>query len=338
MPPVMSVSHASEDFSVQSIRKVEAGGPVERIHFVADTAVFVSGNGDVLLQSEHEAPRSVTLFEGALLCSAASKDSLIAGGDDGRVVELVMGEEPRAIATDSKRRWIDHIATSETGAIAWAAGKQTFVRAPDGNVDCIDLPSSIGGLSFSKKHLGIAHYNGVTLWPLDGSKNCKKLNFDGMHTGIRFHPDGEFIVTRMREPALHGWCLREGGEHAMEGYSAPVQSIDWSADGYWLASSGSRYLALWPVRQPQNPITNVPFLLTGYRAISTAVACYPRHNVVAVGYADGAVLMIRIRDEAEILVKNATGAAAVSALEWNADGSYLGIGCADGSGRLIRFA
>lgn len=62
-----------------------------------------------------------------------------------------------------------------------------------------------------------------------------------------------------------------------------------------------------------------------------------RKPVVAVGYEDGAVLLIRIEDEAEILLKNAAKAP-VSALLWKQDGSQLAIGCEDGTGRVIRFA
>ncbi len=335
--PLMSAGQATENFFVKAIRKIEAAASVERIHFLGDTAVFVLGNGDLLLEPKNAERQSVSLFEGALLASAVSGDALIAGGDDGRVVEFTPGSERREIATDSKRRWIDHVAADGAGSIAWAAGKQVYLRAPSGEVSHIDLPSTVGGLAFSGAALGIAHYNGVTLWPRVGSGGQRTLNFDGMHMGISFHPDGDFVVTRMRDPALHGWCLREGGEHVMEGYSGPVRSVSWTAGGHWLATSGARYLALWPIRQPQNPLSNVPILLTGYRAVSTAVASHPRYDVVAVGYADGAVLLIRIKDEAEILLKNATGTA-VSALEWSSTGASLAIGCADGSGRVIEFS
>jgi WD40 repeat protein len=327
----------TQDFYVQDIRKVEADAGVERIHFLGDTAVFVLGNGDLLLEPKNAAQRRLTLFEGALLSSAATTNLLVAGGDDGRVVRFSSDGEPQTIATDSERRWIDHVEVDDEGSIAWAAGKKVFRRSPSGEVCHIDIPSTVGGLAFSKPHLGIAHYNGVTLWQGDGNREHKTLSFDGMHTGITFHPEGDFVVTRMRDPVLHGWCLREGGDHVMEGYAGPVHSISWASGGNWLATSGARYLALWPIRQAQNPLSNVPILLAGYRSISTAVACHPSYGVVAVGYADGAVLLIRIEDEAEILLKNATGVA-VSSIVWSATGSEVAIGCKDGTGRVIYFS
>ena len=334
---LMTVNRASDNFFVRDIRKIEAGTAIERIHFLDDTAVFVLGNGDILLEPESGESRRLSLFEGALLSSDACRTAVVAGGDDGNVVRLTSDGEQKIIAADEKRRWIDHVAIDDDGAVAWSAAKDVVLREPDGSIKSVELQSTVGGLALSVRHLGIAHYGGVTLLPRDGDGAQNTLAFEGMHTGISFHPDHDFVVTRMRDPVLHGWCLRESGEHAMEGYAGPVRSISWSAQGHWLASSGARYLALWPIRQPRNPISNVPFLLAGYRAMSTAVACHPKQNVVAVGYADGAVLMIRIEDEAEILLKNPAGSP-VSALTWGETGAELAIGCVDGTGRVIYFS
>ncbi len=333
---LMTVNKASDNFFVRNIRKIEAGAAIDRIHFLDDAAAFVLGNGDVLLERETGESRNLTLFDGALLSSAASATTMVAGGDNGEVVQLGPDGHYQVVATDPKRRWIDHVAIDDDATLAWAAGKEVFLRERDGETRSIEIASTVGGLAFAGNWLGIAHYNGVTLWERDGGRAQETLPFDGMHIGISVHPDNDFIATRMRDPALHGWCLREGGEHVMEGYSGPVRSIDWSARGQWLATSGARYLALWPVRQPQNPISNVPILLAGYRAVSTAVACHPRLDVVAVGYADGAVLLIRIEDEAEILLKNPAGSP-VSSLAWSETGAELAIGCEDGSGRVIYF-
>lgn len=333
---LLSAERTTDDIFVSNVTKIDAEAGIERIHFLDETAIYVFENGDLLLQSPGGEARTVTLFDGALLSSAASSSVLIASDDSGNIVELQVHGAHKIILIDEKRRWIDQLAVADDGSIAWAIGKQVFLRGIDGASREIEIPSSAGGLAFSADYLGIAHYNGITLCSRDGSTTQKSLGFEGMHTGISFHPDGDFVVTRMRDPALHGWCLKEGGEHVMEGYPRSVRSVSWSAGGQWLASSGARYLALWPIRQPQNPISKVPFLLAGYRAESTAVACHPDLQLVAVGYADGAVLLIRIQDEAEILLKNPSGSQ-VRAVEWSRCGKQLAVGCADGTGRLISF-
>ena len=55
------------------------------------------------------------------------------------------------------------------------------------------------------------------------------------------------------------------------------------------------------------------------------VACHPKQDVVAVGYADGLILLVRIDDGAEILARK-PGDAPVTALAWSADGTLLAFG------------
>ncbi len=101
---------------------------------------------------------------------------------------------------------------------------------------------------------------------------------------MRFSPAGNFLVTRMQEPALHGWRLHDRREMPMHGYGACVKSIDWSCGGKWLATSGSQYLVLWPFEQAESP-------LTGFRFCLRVIAPWRRrilsshHDIVAVGYA-----------------------------------------------------
>jgi hypothetical protein len=56
---------------------------------------------------------------------------------------------------------------------------------------------------------------------------------------------------------------------------------------------------------------------------------------VAIGYADGLVLLTRLADAAEILVRR-PGDGAVSALGWNATGSQLLFGLDSGAAGLLN--
>jgi WD40 repeat protein len=120
----------------------------------------------------------------------------------------------------------------------------------------------------------------------------------------------------------------------MSGYSAKVRSLDWTADGHWLASSGSEQLILWSFQSKDGPMGKPPRMLAPYPARAVVVACHPKEAVVAVGYADGLLLMVRIEDGAEILAKK-PGAAPVSALAWRADGKALAFGTEGGEAGVI---
>jgi hypothetical protein len=66
----------------------------------------------------------------------------------------------------------------------------------------------------------------------------------------------------------------------------------------------------------------------------TKVAFHPRALVLAIGYADGLVLLCRLADAAEIFVR-APGGGAVSALAWSGTGARLLIGLASGEAGLL---
>jgi hypothetical protein len=64
------------------------------------------------------------------------------------------------------------------------------------------------------------------------------------------------------------------------------------------------------------------------------VACHPKEPVVAVGYADGLVLLVRIDDGAEILAKK-PGDAPVTALGWSADGKLMAFATEAGEAGIV---
>jgi WD40 repeat protein len=120
----------------------------------------------------------------------------------------------------------------------------------------------------------------------------------------------------------------------MSGYSARVRSMAWTADGKWLATSGSEQVILWPFASKDGPMGKQPRMLAPSQARVTAVACHPKQAIVAVGYADGVVLLVRLDDGAEIVAKRG-GRTAISALEWDAAGARLAFGSEDGEAGIL---
>ena len=77
-----------------------------------------------------------------------------------------------------------------------------------------------------------------------------------------------------------------------------------------------------------------PRLMAQSEARVAIIACHPRQPVVAAGFADGAVLLVRIDDGALIQAKSA-GGATISALGWNAAGTVLAFGSEDGEAGIL---
>ncbi len=319
------------------VRPIAGDAPIVGAHFLASTPVFVLGEQELLFADEGN-ERRVAAHSGAILETAADERHIVTGGDDGKVIATDAAGAQQTIAVDAKKRWIDHVALGPEGAIAWSAGKTTFVRTGKGEERTLDAPSTVAGLAFAPKgfRLAIAHYNGVTLWfPNAAGAAPEKLEWKGSHLGVAFSPDGRFLVTTMQEPMLHGWRLADGKHMRMSGYSARVRSLNWAADGAFLATSGSEQIILWPYEGKDGPMGKQPRLLAPSPSRVSVVACHPQQPVVAAGFVDGMVLLVRIDDGAEILVRR-PGDAPVTALGWSADGTTLAIGCEDGSGGIAR--
>ncbi len=126
---------------------------------------------------------------------------------------------------------------------------------------------------------------------------------------VAFSPDGKFLITAMQEPMLHGWRIADGQHMRMSGYSARVRSLGFTADGKLLATSGFEQLILWPFDGKDGPMGKQPALLARSAARVAVVACHPRQPVVAVGYADGVGVLVRIEDGALICLQDGRGIA-----------------------------
>jgi WD40 repeat protein len=319
------------------VRLLPVGMPIASVHFLGDTAIFVGTEENAALVNAKDEIWRVAIHGGGVLCAVSDGDRIVTGGDDGKVVALNAKGEVAVLATDAKRRWIDNVAVHPDGAVAWSAGKTAFVRSGKNEDKTFDMPSTVGGLAFAPKglRLAVAHYNGVTLWFPNMAANPEFLEWAGSHLGVTFSPDNKFLVTMMHEPALHGWRLADNRHMRMSGYPGRVRSMSWSAGGKGLATSGADTVIVWPFGSKDGPMGKEPAMLAPLQARVSAVACHPKQDILACGYSDGTVLMVRIEDGAEILVRR-RGNAAVSALAWSAKGSLLAFATEDGDAGMVE--
>jgi WD40 repeat protein len=317
------------------LRPVSATGPVVAAHFLGTTAAFVLGEEAVLLVSAHQEQRIAT-HAGGILAVAADGATVVTGGDDGNVIATRADATSVVVARDPAHRWIDRVAIGPKGAVAWAAGKSAFVMTANGAPRALEAPSSIGGLAFAPKgfRLAVSHYNGVSLWYPQATTAPQTLAWKGSHLKVAWSPDARFIITAMQEPALHGWRLADRTDLRMSGYKTKVRSLDWTAGGEWLATGGADQLVLWPFQGKDGPMARSPRLLAPSPAAVLEVACHPKEDLIAVGYAHGLVLLVRIKDGAELIARRPDDEA-VSALAWNAEGTLLAFGTESGAAGII---
>src|ERR1700690_98840 len=318
------------------VRPIAIGAPVTAAHFLGPHAAFVGAEENVFLVSDEGDISPVSVHGGGILCAASDGPRMVMGGDDGKLVALDAKGGVAGLATDPKRRWIDNVAVHPDGAVAWSAGKTAFLRSGKNEDKSPDVPSTVGGLAFAPKglRLAVAHYNGVTLWFPNMAATPEFLPWAGSHHAVTFSPDNKFLVTAMHEPALHGWRLADNRHMRMTGYPGRVRSMSWSVGGKALATSGADTVILWPFGSKDGPMGKEPAMLAPLQARVSAVACHPRQDILAAGYSDGTILMVRMTDGAEILVRR-NGTAPVAALAWNSKGTLLAFAAEDGDAGLL---
>ncbi len=316
----------------------EAGGEIIGVRFVRESAAFATGTGEILIAGDSEA--RIKAHKGAILAVTGDGERIFTAGDDGRIVAVdIEGEQETLVELGNK--WIDNLALGPDGALAWSVGKTAFVRGKKSGKTSersLDAVSTVGGLAFAPKgfRLAIAHYNGATLWFPNADASPEKFEWKGSHLGVIFSPDGRFLITTMQEPALHGWRLADGQHMRMSGYPSRVRSLSFSADEKWLATSGAQEAILWPFATRDGPMGKEPMIIApGVKNEKvTAVACHPKQAMLAAGYGDGMVLLVRLADAAEVLARRPDGSP-VTALAWRDDGKLLALGTEGGSASLL---
>lgn len=311
-----------------TVAPLDIEGHVAGAHFVGDVPFFSASSGEIhRLDMGHK----VTQAHDGLLTAIkdAGSDTILTGGEDGKVNRIKADGSVETLA-EVPRKWISVIAAGPQGAIAWGVGKEAHVRLADGSVKTFSEERTIEGIAFAPKGMRIAtaRYNGVTLhWVLTAGAPID-LEWKGAHTDVTFSPDGRFLVTTMQENALHGWKIdgKPGDEPRhmrMTGYPAKIRSFSWSAKGKWLASSGAPAAIIWPFSGKDGPLGKPPLELgTRGNILATSVSFHPAEDVVAIGFTDGMILLVRIADEKEILLRR-PGKGAITSMSWSKSAKLL---------------
>lgn len=305
--------------------------------FIDGVPALALGDGTVRLVGENT-QTTVAVHAGAVLAAELTRDGrgLVTGGDDGRLKRVAADGSVTELA-ERGRKWLDQIATGPDGAVAFASGRALWVRFSDGRIEETQFPRAVGGITFAPKglRLAVARYDGVTLLFPGTKAKPTELTWKGMHGLVTFSPDGRFVVTAMQEPALHGWRLPDARDMRMSGYPTRVRSVSWTVKGRYLATSGAPASVLWPFSSKDGPMGKQPLEL-GFAqdAMVTRVAGHPDEDVVALGYSDGDVRLVRVPDGAEVPVRPRDGDA-VSALAWDRAGERLLIGTEKGAAAVF---
>jgi WD40 repeat protein len=304
---------------------------------------FALGDGTVAVKPQGADWGRNRAHEGAILALATDvgPTGWVSGGDDGRFYRLKPDGSPALIAPFGLR-WVDCVASWTDGArgrlVACSAGRRVTVFDGENKpLKTFDHPSTVTGLVFDGrgKRIAASHYNGASVWFVASRSDApRKLEWKGSHIGITMSPDGDCVVTAMQENALHGWRLSDNQHMRMSGYPSKTQALSFTRSGKWLATSGADSVVLWPFFAG-GPMGKPPTELAGGDGITcNFVACHPKEDLVAAGFADGLVIVADIAS-ARILPIAGPGRGPVSTLAWSPSGSHLAFGTETGFAAVV---
>jgi WD40 repeat protein len=310
-------------------------------------AGFALGDGSVHLAPPDAAAgwARVEAHDGAAMALAPDTGAtgFLSTGDDGVLARIGADGAARTLFSTGGK-WLEQLcvfAEPRGGLIACSAGRNAYLLDATGaKLKTLAHPSTVTGLAFDArgKRLAAAHYNGASLWfTASRTGNPRLLEWKGSHTGIAIHPAADAVVTAMQENALHGWRLADGQHMRMSGYPAKPESLGFTRNGKYLASSGADAIVLWPFFGG-GPMGKPPLELAQIEGVlCTRVACHPIEDVVAAGYADGTVVMAQITTRKLVVIAEPAGHA-VSALAWSPDGGKLAFGTETGLAAIVNLS
>ena len=304
-------------------------------------AAFSGGDGTVRIVALSAAAPSRPVWRlaqgGAVLALAADCEeaAFLCGTDDGAVFQVHAENGPQQLAVLA-RAWPDLLVTHPCGVRVIADGP--VVRLLDGEGQPSGVlgphPSTVAGLAFDDagRRLAVSHYNGVTIWQLDGPRRAHSLFHRGSHLELSWRRDGRYVVTATQEKTVHAWDLRIGDSASLGQCFNKVKALGWSADGRWLLASGNDTVSAWPFTDGADDgeledgylPASAPRMLGRFSELLVSqVSPHPGLPLVAAGYNDGALELVSLAARAARHPLAEMPTNPVAAMEWSPGGDHL---------------
>ncbi len=316
----------------------------------ASHAAFATAGGSVRLVAtrQFDGRKMVTaqVHDGPIkrLRRDAAGNGFLTTGADGRAVMLDVDGYMEDLY-DSAGNEVCLSITSRGGAATMrAVGHDDRLTIVDRDGRVQPTLSTGGGLlsdvavSPNGRMIAAMHTRGLTIWPLDQlrSRGCDHSATDPIGD-LCWSPGSRRLASIGNGEVVRCWHIDDRGNLNGGLISGTACSLSWSWQGRHLVGSGEDGLLCWFGANTRRGDKCRPARL-GVRSGCTATqaSCHPRHNLAAVGFADGCLMLVDFINAREILIAHSCGSP-ITAMAWSPDGEFLGAGTRDGSAMMFNF-
>ncbi len=242
-----------------------------------------------------------------------------------RVASTVEGRGSLLTALEHKPQWIT--ALRGNASVVWS-----IAFSPDGQTLAagVEAPLPVAPVaSVGSQPPPPALTTQIILWDVVSGRTLPYSPLSLPARGavnLAFSPDGKMLVAGSADGQLHFWRLSATPpvRESRPGHPSQVNSLAFSRDGRWLASAGKREVLLWDVSAAQPAL--VP--LVANEAVRS-LAFKPDSRTLAVGYADGRIVLWDIETRRPAEWAPAAKDSQPNSLAFSPDGLWLAVGRAD---------
>lgn len=334
-----TVAFVSDDGSIALVPMTDPESPTTRVRTSIETGRSSIRPREkplrppVVVASVDDLPPAIAPYRRASFAVTDRDGKLLSITPRGQIVPLEarMAQRAKAIATHPG-----------SGRLACAAGGDVALLQPDvtSQPEWLHQPNAVTGLAFSPDGHGLAasEAEGVGVWGDGNADRPRTVAFPGTPVGVTWSPDGQWLACPLADEGFHLLRLVDGAGGAVLGYPTPTRSVAWSAVGDAVVTAGAYRVAAWSLAEPPIEDATAGALQTGRPGLVVVerVAAHPSRDLIAAGYANGQVGVMRLGQRDELLVRQ-DGNGPVTALAWSADGEHLALGTADGLAAVVSF-
>ncbi len=334
-----TVAFAAADGTVALARVADPESALSRVHVSSDL-------GQTTIRPPARAPRplvSPPAFGASPppLAPAGGADFLV-GTEAGDLVRLNPAGE---VAETGIRlgRAVTALTVSSAGLAAATDGSALLITPPRTEADPIRLDADDGapflGIAFARggRRLALAEGDRLVIVDVETGARSAAIPLPAPARAPVWAPGDRVIATPLASGGMAVVELAAGRVRVFDEFPAPVRNVSFSGHAEAVFASGAFRAAAWSIAPAAAESETGGALLSGRpgMVLVERVAAHPTRSLVAVGYANGRILIAQIGGRDELLVKPAGGA--VTALAWSPDGRHLAVGCADGTASLVTF-